>query len=146
MIVPFKRETIISSLNTTEIKALLEISLKNDFNGTVSDEGFRLSKKVSYPNNYIPLVCGSLEPSSRGCIIIIRYTLFFSTKLFLVFWTSLCLLIGLFLLFELSELNYSLIAFGGALVNYLVTSANFNKQFKLTRKLLFTSLEITTER
>lgn len=145
MLIPVRRETIISSYSLSQIRQLLEIAVHKDFNGRVSGKTFRLSRKVNYPNNYIPLVHGTLESSSRGCIIMVKYTLFFSTRMFLIFWSSLCLLIGLVLLAFTPEYSYGLIALGGAMANYGVTMANFNKQFKLTRNLLLTSLEIHEE-
>ena len=107
------------------------------FNGTIARTGFTISRRVDYPNNYLPLVKGTFEDSSRGCILFLQYDLFFSSRMFLLFWSGLSVLISLFLFSYAQENTYALIALGGGVANYLVTLMNFKKQLNISKKLLF---------
>lgn len=150
MLTPYFRETIVSPLRSEEVFRLLdrEIASKKEnkldraFNGFCSMTEFRLSRKVSYPNNYLPLMNGVIEDSGKGSIINIRYKLFPSTQAFLIFWTSLSLFIGLFVFFGLDRHMYGSLAILAGIANYLVSLFNFRKQLQLSRSLLFSILDI----
>ncbi|TRX50412.1 hypothetical protein FNH22_25560 [Fulvivirga sp. M361] len=148
MIFPRKRETVVLPITTDEVliklarvtRAVSLLTKKEGpqhlFNGTITNAQFTLSLRIDYPNNYIPLIKGRFEDSSRGCILFLSYDLFFSSLLFLVFWSVLSVLISLFLFFYAQESTYAFIALSGGLANYVVTLMNFKKQFFQSKQLL----------
>ena len=157
MFIPRKRETVVLPIKTDEVlirlaavtRAVSLLTKKGEtqylFNGALSKGGFSISRLVDYPNNYIPLIKGRFEDSSRGCILFLRYDLFFSSMMFLVFWSALSILMSLFLFFMALENTYALISLGGGVANYMVTLLNFKKQVRQSRQLLFDALDLEHE-
>ena len=154
MLVPYKRETLVLPIPVSEVLFHLDRvtrplsrSVKKGetqflFNGSVDQARFAISRRVDYPNNYIPLVKGHGEDSTRGCILFLEYSLFFSSLMFLVFWSAISVLLGLFLFFYAKETTYAVIALLAGITNYTVTLMNFRKQYAITKKLLFDALEL----
>jgi hypothetical protein len=156
-IIPRQTETVISPLQPSEINRRLDgltasPSLRSNrteedklFQGRVHNRSFVLSRKISHPNNFIPLVNGRIESTSKGSIIFIKYSLFKSSLLFLSFAIGIAFIIGLlFILLDLPEL-YSITAFALGLANYLVTLLNFNRQVRMTHEALLEALNIDEE-
>ena len=112
----------------------LEISFL--FNGWVKKNRFRLSRRVQHPENFLPLMAGRIEGTSVGSILFIRYRLFFSAALFLIFWTVISLLLSLFFLFFHQQYLYATIALGLGMGNYLIATKNFHLQIRNSRKTL----------
>ncbi len=154
MLVPYRKETMVLPIPVGEALAHLSKvtrpvsrSVKKGetqflFNGSVEQGRFTISRRVDYPNNYIPLIKAYVEDSTRGCILFLEYSLFFSSFMFLVFWSVISVLLGLFLLFYAHEINYAMVAWGAGILNYVVTLMNFRKQYTISRKLLLEALEL----
>ncbi len=153
-IIPRQTETVISPLQPSEINRRLDgltvsPSLRSNrpeedamFQGRIHNRTFVLSRKIRHPNNFIPLVNGRIESTSKGSIIFIKYSLFRSSLMFLSFSIGIAFLIGLIFIFTgLPEL-YSITAFALGLANYLVTLLNFNRQVRLTHEALLEALNI----
>ncbi|MBL6449698.1 hypothetical protein JMN32_25535 [Fulvivirga sp. 29W222] len=154
-LIPHKNETLVAPI--TALQALSRLSLVTQpaglsqshkspdilFVGHIGKSSFRISRKVNYPQNYLPIIKGKIEGSSRGCIIFIKYRLFFSSILFFTFWTGMTMLIGLFFIFFPKEYGYAIIAFSSGVANYVVTLLNFNKQVKLSRAALDEALNMS---
>lgn len=153
-ILPRQTETVISPLQPSEINRRLDgltasPSLRSNrnskgmvFQGRVHNRNFILSRKISHPNNFIPLVNGRIESTSKGSIIFIKYTLFRSSLLFLSFAIGIAFLVGvIFILLDLPTL-YTITAFALGLANYLVTLLNFNRQVRITHEALLDALNI----
>ncbi|MFZ1805794.1 MAG: hypothetical protein WAU36_01150 [Cyclobacteriaceae bacterium] len=111
------------------------------FSGWMRENGFRISLKISRPNNYIPLVVGRIETTSSGCIIFVTYTLFPVTKMFLLFWSLFIMLAGFFTSYQYQSFLYLTLSFIILGVVHWVTWSNFKIQLKLTRQTL---LEVLT--
>lgn len=155
-LIPHKNETLVAPI--TALQAISRLSLVTQpaslneskenpgilFIGHIGQSSFRISRKVNYPQNYLPIIRGSIEGSSRGCIIFIKYRLFFSSTLFFTFWTSMTFLIGLFFTIFSRDYWYAAIAFSSGIANYTVTLLNFNKQVKLSRAALDKALKMDT--
>lgn len=110
---------------------------KTLFNGYIHTSGFTISRRVSYPENALPLVKGQIEKTSLGCIIHLHYRPFVSSMLFLGFWLLVALALGLFFWLVKDNLPYALIAFAALPVNYLIIVINFNRQVKRTNEDLY---------
>ncbi|XOV92877.1 MAG: hypothetical protein ACFHWX_22100 [Bacteroidota bacterium] len=90
---PFEEETIVSARSQTEIVKLLSkftylvtdsnIPTQHIFNGNIENDNFRISLKVNFPQNALPLTIGKIESTSKGSIVFLKYELFPSTKVML---------------------------------------------------------------
>ncbi|MTI31854.1 hypothetical protein [Xanthovirga aplysinae] len=106
------------------------------FNGWIEDKHFRISRILTYPNNYIPLIIGEIEETSTGCIVFLKYKLFFFTRFFLIFWTIVTLLLSLFFLLFIRNNLYAFLSILTGGFNYLIVIINFNIQIDKSRKVL----------
>jgi hypothetical protein len=112
------------------------------FQGLIADDHFRISQSLRHPNNFVPMIEGHLDETSHGSIIFIKYKLFFSSVMFLVFWTFITLGAGAFLIFSNENLWYAGLAFFLGALNYLIVILNFNKQVVISHNLLLDKLNI----
>lgn len=154
MLFPYRKETMVlpipldeALIHLSKVTRPVSRSVKKGetqflFNGSIDKDRFTISRRVDYPNNYIPLIKAFTGDSTRGCILFLEYRLFFSSFMFLVFWSIISVLLGLFLLFYAHEINYAMVAWGAGILNYVVTLMNFKKQYIISRKLLLEALEL----
>lgn len=141
-LLPYKRETVVLPFSTTEALLLIghvtePVSMspsKDDkkflFNGMIYDKSFKISRKINYPQNFLPLIKGQVEETRLGSILFVEYELFFSSRMFLTVWSVLCILIALFFSIYPKEYMYAVIALLAGSLNYAVSWMNFNKQVK----------------
>ncbi|WP_053406422.1 hypothetical protein [Persicobacter sp. CCB-QB2] len=83
---PVFKETLVLPLPLKEVKEKLRKRLvadgdlpeekKGKFNGKVFENTFRISLYINYPDNYLPLMVGELEATSKGTLVFITYRLF----------------------------------------------------------------------
>jgi hypothetical protein len=149
---PIHKETLVSELpvrtiiqrlsNATDPISREESEKLLDFQGVLDEDRFRISQQIKHPNNYIPLIEGYVEPTKHGCLIFITYKLFFSSFLFLAFWSIMCLGLAIFLALSAENYFYSLLAFGLGVLNYVITLVNFRKQVDISHALLMNTLNI----
>lgn len=149
-IFPSKSETIVLPYSAAEVTLKLdgatkpigeehEIPIEEDdfiFNGKILENSFVISRKVDYPQNFLPLVTGKVDDTNNGCILFVKYKLFYSTLFYLIFWTVVCVLLGIFFIVAHREFLYAAIAFGFCITNYFIAMANFRKQVNLTKNAL----------
>lgn len=115
------------------------------FNGWVKENRFRISRKVRHPENFLPIIIGEMEGTSTGSILFIRYRLFFSSALFLVFWSLISLLFCFFLLFIREQYLYGALAGTLGILNYVVATKNFHLQIRSSRQALDKALSTTQQ-
>jgi len=88
---PFGRETLVSALSKEEVLDRLAAVTRGTrreglpeirplFNGSVEEDGFRLSRVIEKGDNFLPLLLGKVEETPRGCIIFVRYQIFATTR------------------------------------------------------------------
>lgn len=106
------------------------------FNGWVKSRKFKISRRLKSPENFLPLMKGTIEETSLGSLLFIRYSLFFSSNVFLIFWSVITLFLTFFFIYFYGILLYAIIAFVLGVGNYVVALANFNIQVKKSRELL----------
>lgn len=150
-VLPFKRETIVLPFPAEEAAQKLWLYIlpvyaealmpdKEDdaflFNGWIKDRKFSISRKVKSPQNFLPLIKGEIEETSLGSLVFVRYSLFFSSNFFLVFWSAITLFLTFFFIYFYNILLYALIAFVIGIINYVIALANFNIQVKRSRAIL----------
>ena len=106
------------------------------FNGQVKKRSFRLSQKITRPNNFLPFITGTIEPTSQGCLLFVRYRLFTMTIAFLVFWLVVTFGFGYFLARYERLYHYAALSVGIGVINYGVAVLNFRKQVVISRRIL----------
>lgn len=150
-IFPLVRETIVSRNTAEDVEKKLWLSTypvkegaympdKGDneflFNGWINNRRFKISRRLKSPENFLPLIKGTVEETSMGSLIFLRYSLFFSSNFFLVFWSVVTLFLSFFFLIFYDKALYALIAIVLGLGNYVIAMANFSMQVKKSSQLL----------
>ena len=148
-----KSETIVMPLSAQEVEKKLYLVTKPPsvadsayvpskaiFNGIVKEKTFIISTIITHPDNYNPLISGAIESTSVGCIIFIKYELFFSSRMFLTFWSIISLCLCLFLVFVLKAYAYGSTALIAGILNYTIVALNFRKRVFRCRSLLLETL------
>ena len=100
-LLPYKRLVFQSSLSREEIIRRLTIEVAScgsggwlferrtqDFEGLVSDEGFKISRVIRYRNSFLPIVEGKFSPIVNGVRIDVTMRLHFAVLLFSIVWLS----------------------------------------------------------
>jgi hypothetical protein len=143
---PFGREILVSALSKEEVLDHLAAVTRGTrreglpeirplFNGSVEEDGFRLSRVIEKGDNFLPLLLGKVEDTPRGSIIFVRYQLFATTRFFLWFWTLALLAFSLFFLLVTNQFLQ-----GGAClflsgINYALAVFFFHRQLVPSKKL-----------
>lgn len=130
----FARRQIISELTLTSTR-------DKKFIGWIEGEKFRISKKLARPDNFSPVLKGTIEESSKGIIIVVKYRLMFSTKLFLLFWSIILLFLSIFFILQYDAFLYGVIAMATGVINYLIVYVNFKKQVRISHDLFINMLD-----
>jgi hypothetical protein len=150
-LLPYKNSILILPFKADEIEYKLRQRIKplaNDFsistpagssflfNGWIGDYKFRISKQISHADNFLPLIVGKIEATSKGSIIFITYRMFPSTMFYLSFFCLMLLLSSLF--FLLVEKNWitSGFLFLILLGIYIISILDFNQKVGISRSLL----------
>lgn len=106
------------------------------FNGKVGEHTFSISKKVKYPQNFIPLIKGEIEGTKSGSIVTFSFTLFFASWFLLLLGSILSFFVAFIFLFVRYEAVIGYSALVLFFINYMVSIANFNIHVKDSWKLL----------
>lgn len=149
-LLPIHKETFVSQLTPAHLLRRLgrETSLidreegTKTFQGMLEEDRFRISQRILQPNNYIPLIEGEVEATRHGSLVFITYKLFFSSFMFLAFWSVICMALTIFLALSAEEYLYASFALGLGALNYVITILNFNKQVVISHQLLLDTLNI----
>lgn len=106
------------------------------FNGTVKENSFYITRRLSRPQNFLPIMRGTLEKTSMGSLLFIRASLFNSTKLFFLFGFVFCIVMALFFAFIRPHILYASVFGILTILNYLTVTLNIRRQIKISRNLL----------
>ncbi len=149
-VLPYYSETLVLPYDAEEINRRLNFSVFFEksmllpeegpkrffFVGQVEKYNFRIFRKITQPNNYLPLIFGRFEKTSSGSLIFLEYRLFQSTKYFLLFWSLVSLGMGLFLIFYQRLYLYAAISIILGISDYLLTKVNFQRYVERDKILL----------
>lgn len=111
------------------------------FRGSIQESNFRIARKVTYPESFMPLIDGKIEPTSKGSILFVDYTLLKSTRIFMTAALIFTFLIGVFFLLAERNLWYFLASLGVMGMGYGVTWLSFQQKVKICRELLEEALD-----
>jgi len=81
----------------------------------------------------LPLVIGRMEESSAGCILLLHYILFPTTRILIQLWTLLVVLGSAMGGYSYHKPIMGLMGLGALILVYLIVWANFRIQLRLTR-------------
>lgn len=106
------------------------------FNGVVKNGRFSISKRVNYPQHFLPLINGTLEDCGDYCQVKLTYRLFSGTVFIMIMASVICVISAL--LFMLVNPHYFLGvgAIAALILSYLVCIGNFSIHQKDSEKLL----------
>lgn len=105
--------------------------------GWIKDDRFQLMLRQRRPNAFAPIVEGRIDPTSAGCIIFLRYKLMPVTRMYLVLWTAIVLISGLFLLIRYQAFGLCLGALAIVILLHGVAWANFRLHQKPLHDIIF---------
>lgn len=106
------------------------------FAGKITPTGFRLTRTVAEPNNFLFIAEGNVERSSKGCIVFVHFKMFAFTKFLMIFFGLLGLLASLFLIVEEQNWLYAGLAAVFTCLHTLVCVLNLKRQRQLIQTML----------
>jgi hypothetical protein len=150
-LLPYKNSILILPYRADEVEYKLRQKVKplsNDFlltpppatnfmfNGWIGEYKFRISKRITHADNFLPLIVGKIEATSKGSILFITYRMFPSTLFYLSFFCLMILLSSLFFLLVEKSWITSASLFLLLLAIYLISVLDFNQKVGISRELL----------
>jgi hypothetical protein len=142
LVLPFTAQEIISKLSPTVRPFQEEEYLSGKpidifvFNGWVKENRFRISRRITHAENFLPLILGKIEPTSKGSIVFVTYRIFPTVLFFMGFF---CLiLLGSAAYYAFTEKNWLTAGFVLLITVgvYAISILDFNQKVKLSRNLL----------
>jgi hypothetical protein len=145
---PEKNETLVLPLSRAQVCNVLDKNIRPLekgyrrydpaflFNGWIKKEKFCISRLIRHPDNFLPLINGHIDATSRGSLLYLRYRLFPSTLYFLIFWSILTVMMAVFFFVVYGLFWYGIVSLSLGAMNYLVTILKFNKEFQRTQLLI----------
>lgn len=150
---PRYQEELDSSLPKEEILRRLKIVVKHSpkqsqyhqkleepeqevylFNGLVSTAGFSMSLVLEKPENFFPIINGSVLESNSGSKTIIEYSLFKSVRLFYAFWVILLSAVAFYFLYQGNGWHWVGLSIIVQLASFFVMLSRFREGVKKSRK------------
>ncbi|MEQ9443605.1 MAG: hypothetical protein RIG62_31490 [Cyclobacteriaceae bacterium] len=147
LVLPYPAEEVFMRIRqvTKPLEPYLPLASQEEktiqFNGVVKPDGFHLSRKLTRPNSFLPMITGKVAPTSKGCIVFLSYKMFSATLLFIGFWSIITLLIALYFMLYEKLHAYGGIAIGIGLMNYIISLLSFQKQVVISSRLMKYTLQ-----
>ena len=109
--------------------------------GWVKEDRFQLMLRQRRPNGFMPIVEGRIDPTSTGCLLFLDYKLMPMTRMYLVLWSSIVFLSGIFLSFYYHTILSVMAAVGIIMFMHAIAWANFKIHRKPLHEVIFRILE-----
>jgi hypothetical protein len=148
---PFNNETLVVAREWPDVLDRLAnatMSLNSNqinntavFYGWIKADRFRFSLKTRRPNSFIPLIIGTIEPTSTGCILFLEYRFFPVTRMYLIFWSLFIIMAGVVTAHQYREFYLGLLSVALVCLINWIAWANFKLQKDLSRKVLLKILQ-----
>lgn len=142
LVLPFTAEELLLRLRQT-VKPILEdayLSTKPEgifaFNGWVKENRFRISRRITHAENFLPLITGKIEPTSKGSIVFITYRIYPSVLFYMAFFCLTMLCAALFYMLTEKDWLTSGFLLLITLGIYVISILDFNQKVKLSKSLL----------
>jgi hypothetical protein len=111
------------------------------FNGVVREESCNISRLITRPDSFLPLIEVRWVGTAQSSLLFITYRLFASTRMFMAFWSIVSFFAALVLFFMVNELAWGVMVCILMALTYWVCVANFKRNVKLDSKILREVLE-----
>lgn len=142
LVLPFPAQEIISKLSQTVKPFSGDEYLSRKpidafaFNGWIKENKFRISRRISHAENFLPLIAGKIEPTSKGSIVFITYRIFPSTLFFMGFFCLMLLAAAIY--YVLTEKDWLTSGFMLLITAgiYSISILDFNQKVKISKTLL----------
>jgi hypothetical protein len=109
--------------------------------GWVKDDKFQLIIRNRRLNSFMPVAEGTIEGTSSGCIVFLRYRLMPMTRLYLVLWSLIALVSGISLGLFYQNIFLGIAALGIIILIHGIAWANFNVHHKPLHDIIFNVLQ-----
>lgn len=141
---PIENIVYSSNLNKDEIieRLVYEMEFKDTFinyvsgklfDGEITDNKFKITRKINYRNSFLPLITGIIENNTDGSKITVLMKLHKGVTIFFYFW------VGFLLLLTITELTndiYELQPLGMIFLAYLIIMLSFKYESYKSKQLL----------
>jgi hypothetical protein len=158
-LLPFRSETLVSPLSKEVVQSKLarvtrptlekghkggiDVRLGQSlFNGQVGEGTFSISRVLRKGDTFLPLLSGRVEATPRGSLIFLRYSMFPSARLFLLFWTLILLALAMAYSMGLQQVGKGLVCFALSGINYGLALFFFHRQVRRSRELFLEVIHI----
>lgn len=152
---PSQSEVLVSSLHKDEVLANLQAVTKqvnyldydfrgeksHQFNGSITNDQFRLSLVIQKADSFLPLIKGRVEETPKGSILFLTYRLFPSSTFFLRFWSFVCLALVFFFFFVAEKPLYAAGSLVFGLFNYSFAWLHFKRKIKISQDIFHQLLD-----
>ena len=108
--------------------------------GWIKDDRFQLLIRQRRPNSFMPMVEGRIDPTSTGCLIFLQYRLMPVTRMYLVLWTIIASVSGIFLAIYYNNVLLTPAAIGIIFLVYIIAWGNFRLHQKPLHDVIFNVL------
>jgi hypothetical protein len=137
LIVVHDWDVVIERLSDVTVSQVTERISAKTLAGWVKDDRFQLMIRQRRPNSFMPVVEGRIDPISNGCLIFLHYRLMPMTRMYLILWTIIAFLSGVFL--SLYYGNFLLLLAAVAIIGLIhsIAWANFKIHHKPLHDVIF---------
>jgi hypothetical protein len=137
LIVVHDWDVVIDRLSDVTVSQVAERISGKPLAGWVKDDKFQLMIRQRRPNGFMPIVEGRIDPISNGCLIFLQYRLMPMTRMYLVLWTTIAFLSGIFFTYYYNNLLAFVAAIAIIGLMHGIAWANFKIHHKPLHDMIF---------
>jgi hypothetical protein len=138
LVVALERDEVLRRLSEVTANRLAEVGrTPKVLAGWVQDDRFQLIIRQRRLNSFMPMVEGKIDPTSSGCLIFFRYRLMPMTRMYLVLWTIIAVLSGVFLTIYYNNIFIGLASLGIIALIHGIAWGNFRIHQRPLREIIF---------
>jgi hypothetical protein len=105
--------------------------------GWIKDDRFQLLIRQRRMNSFMPVVEGKIDPTSTGCLIFLHYRLMPVTRMYLILWTIITFVSGIFLSIYYLNILLGLASVGIIALIHVIAWANFKIHLRPLNDVIF---------
>lgn len=138
LIVPHAWDVVLQRLMDVTTSRIAEAgSSPKILAGWVKDDRFQLIIRQRRPNSFMPMVEGRIDPTSTGCLIFLQYKLMPITRMYLILWTIIAFVSGIFLAIYYHNFLLSLASIGIIAIIHGIAWGNFKIHYRPLHDVIF---------
>jgi hypothetical protein len=105
--------------------------------GWIKDDRFQLLMRQRRMNSFMPVVEGKIDPTSTGCLIFLHYRLMPATRMYLILWTIITFVSGIFLTIYYVNMLLGLASVAIIALIHWIAWANFRIHWRPLHDVIF---------